>query len=109
MIGLVGLAHGVSHFSQLLLPPLFPWLKEALSASYVELGFLMTIFFVVSCSVQTLSGFLVDRFGPRPILFAGLTLIGLAALGYALSTGYWFMAACSVVVQGDIPAGDEFE
>ena len=97
VIGLVGLAHGVSHFSQLLLPPLFPWLKEALSASYVELGFLMTIFFVVSCSVQTLSGFLVDRFGPRPILFAGLTLIGLAALGYALSTGYWFMAGCSVV------------
>eukprot|EP01041_Mallomonas_annulata_P023379 gene23381-biopygen16334 len=28
LIGLVGLAHSVSHFSQLLLPPLFPWLKE---------------------------------------------------------------------------------
>ena len=30
LIGLVGLAHGASHFSQLLLAPLFPWLKEAL-------------------------------------------------------------------------------
>ena len=29
VIGLVGIAHGVSHFSQLLLPPLFPWLKDA--------------------------------------------------------------------------------
>ena len=28
LIGLVGLAHSISHFSQLLLAPLFPWLKE---------------------------------------------------------------------------------
>ena len=27
VIGLVGIAHLVSHFSQLLLAPLFPWLK----------------------------------------------------------------------------------
>ena len=97
VIGLVGLAHGVSHFSQLLLAPLFPWLKDALDASYTELGFLMTIFFVVSCTTQTISGFIVDRFGPRPILFAGLTLIGLAAFGFSISTGYWMMAAFSVL------------
>ena len=38
VIGLVGLAHGISHFSQLLLAPLFPWLKEAFAVSYVERG-----------------------------------------------------------------------
>ena len=75
VIGLVGIAHLISHFSQLLLAPLFPWLKDAFNASYTELGFLMTMFFVVSCAVQTTSGFLVDRFGPRPILFAGLALV----------------------------------
>ena len=53
--------------------------------SYAELGLLMTIFFVVSCIVQTLSGFVVDRFGPRPVLFAGLALLGLAAFGFAAS------------------------
>src|SRR3954463_16039632 len=74
LIGLVGLAHLVSHFSQLLLAPLFPWLKDAFHASYIELGFLMTLFFGVSCAVQTVSGFLVDRFGPRHILFGGLAL-----------------------------------
>ena len=97
VIGLVGLAHMISHFSQLLLAPLFPWLKDEFNASYTQLGFLMTIFFVVSCAVQTASGFLVDRLGPRPILFAGLTLIGLAAFGFALSPNYWTMAACSVL------------
>jgi MFS family permease len=97
VIGLVGLAHMISHFSQLLLPPLFPWLKDAFHASYTELGFLMTIFFVTSCTVQTASGFLVDRLGPRPVLFAGLALVGAAAFGYAWSPDYLTMALCSVV------------
>ena len=97
VIGLVGGAHLISHFSQLLLAPLFPWLKDTFNASYAELGFLMTVFFVVSCTVQMLSGFVVDRFGPRPILFGGLALLGLAAFGYAISTSYWMMAGFSVL------------
>ena len=97
VIGLVGVAHMISHFGQLLLAPLFPWLKEAFQVSYTELGFLMTLFFVVSCAVQTTSGFLVDRFGPRPILFAGLALLGLAAMGYASSTSYAMLAVSAIV------------
>jgi MFS family permease len=97
VIGLVGMAHSISHFSQLLLAPLFPWLKEAFAVSYAELGLLMTIFFVVSCIVQAASGFWVDRYGPRPVLFAGLTMIGLAALGFAASTSYSMLALFSVL------------
>jgi MFS family permease len=97
VIGLVGIAHLISHFSQLLLAPLFPWLKDAFQVGYTELGFLMTIFFVVSCAVQAGSGFVVDRFGPRPILFGGLALLGLAAFGFAASTSYAMLAAFSVL------------
>ena len=97
VIGLVGTAHLVSHFSQLLLAPLFPWLKDAFGVSYIELGFLMTLFFVTSCAVQAASGFVVDRFGPRPVLFGGLALLALAAFGYASSTQYWMLAAFSVL------------
>lgn len=97
IIALVGLAHAVSHFSQLLLAPLFPWLKDAFGVSYTELGALLTIFFVVSSAVQTASGFVVDRFGPRPVLLGGLSLLGLAALGYASSTSYAMLAAWAVV------------
>ena len=96
-MGLVGLAHAISHFSQLLLAPLFPWLKVEFGVSYAELGFLLTIFFVVSCAVQAMSGFWVDRYGPRPVLFGGLVLVGAAALGYASSTSYAMLAVFSVV------------
>lgn len=97
MIGLVGLAHAVSHFSQLVLAPLFPWLKTEFNVSYTELGLLLTIFFVVSSAVQTASGFVVDRFGPKPVLLGGLALLGLAALGYASATSYAMLAASAVV------------
>jgi MFS transporter, FSR family, fosmidomycin resistance protein len=92
LMSLVGTAHLISHFSQLLLAPLFPWLKDEFAVSYTALGLLMTIFFVVSCAVQALSGFAVDKHGPRPVLFAGLACIGVAAAGYSVSTSYWMLA-----------------
>lgn len=97
LISLVGLAHMVSHFSQLLLPPLFPWLKEAFAVSYAQLGFALTVFFVVSCAVQAAAGFLVDRWGPRPVLYAGLACIALACAGYALSPSYAWLVFFSGV------------
>lgn len=97
LVGLVGVAHGVSHYSHLLLPPLFPWLKVAFDVSYAELGLLMTVFFVVSCGVQAAAGFWVDRYGPRPLLLAGLACIGVAACGFAASTGYWMLALFAVL------------
>jgi len=97
LIGLVGLAHAISHFAQLVLPPLFPWLKDAFDVSYTELGAVLTVFFVVSCVVQAAAGFVVDRLGPRPVLFVGLSLLALAVIGYALAQSYWMLLACAVV------------
>lgn len=97
LIGLVGLAHAISHFSQLILAPLFPWLKDAFNVSYTELGAVLTVFFVVSCLVQAASGFIVDKLGPRPVLFVGLGMLGLAGLGYATAQSYWMLLASAVV------------
>ncbi|MDN4587490.1 MFS transporter [Xenophilus aerolatus] len=97
LIGLVGLAHGISHFSQLILAPLFPWLKDAFDVSYTELGAVLTVFFVVSCAVQAASGFIVDKMGPRPVLFVGLGCLGLAAFGYAMAPNYWALLPCAVL------------
>lgn len=97
VIGLISLAHGSSHFFHLILPPMFPWLKAEFGFNYAELGLLMTIFFVVSCIVQASSGFLVDRIGARPVLFAGLGLLSLAALTYSQSNGYAMLVLGAVI------------
>ena len=97
VIGLISLAHGSSHFFHLILPAMFPWLKDAFALSYAELGLLMSIFFVVSCIVQASSGFLVDRIGARPVLFAGVGLLALAALTYSQSNGYAMLVLGAVI------------
>jgi FSR family fosmidomycin resistance protein-like MFS transporter len=89
VIGLISLAHSFSHFFQLAMPPLFPFLKEEFGVGYAELGLLTTLFYVASGLSQTPSGFLVDRFGARPVLFAGLGLLAGAILLCGLAPSYW--------------------
>jgi len=97
VIGLISLAHGSSHFFHLILPPMFPWLKDAFALSYAELGLLMSVFFVVSCIAQATSGFLVDRIGARPVLFSGIGLLVLAALIYSQSNGYAMLIVGAII------------
>ena len=87
-IGLIGLAHGTSHFFHMLLPPLFPLFIRDFGFSYSELGLLVSTFFVISGIGQALAGFLVDRVGARPVLFAALACFALAALAAATASGY---------------------
>ena len=69
---LIGVSHGASHFYQLALPPLFYLINASEGISFALLGALTAAFYVASAVCQPLSGFLVDRFGARTILLAGL-------------------------------------
>ncbi len=88
VISLIGFAHGTSHFFHLLLPPLFPWLMPEFGLSFTQAGLIMTFFFVVSGVGQALSGFIVDRVGPRRVLLAGIACFVLAALLLSVANGY---------------------
>lgn len=99
VIGLVGLAHGISHFYHVILAALFPWLIPQFQLSHVEVGLLMTVFFVVSGIGQALAGFVVDRFGARAVLFSGVGLLGVSALVLAGAQHY------PVLVAGAMLAG----
>ena len=88
IIGLVGVAHGGSHFFHLVLPPLFPLLKLAFGVSYTELGLLISVLFATSGLCQTPAGFLVDRIGAARVLAAGLALLGAGAILASLAPVY---------------------
>ncbi|MBC7943881.1 MAG: MFS transporter [Burkholderiales bacterium] len=97
VIGLVGLAHGTSHFFHLMLPPLFPWLMKDFNLSYTEAGLLMTTFFVISGIGQALAGFVVDKTGSRPVLFFGIGLLALSGVILGLSNSYAMLMLTAAV------------
>ena len=97
VIGLVGLAHATSHFSHLLLPPLFPLLMAEFGLSFAQVGALVTAFFVVSGVGQAASGFVVDRMGARPILFGSIFLFALSAAVAAGANGYAMLMLSAVL------------
>ena len=104
VIGVVGLAHATSHFSHLLLAPLFPIFMKEFNLSFSDVGLLMTVFFVISGTGQALSGFVVDRIGARPVLFGAISLFLLAALTGTVAQGYWGLMGVAVLAgMGNAP------
>ena len=75
VIGLVGIAHALSHLLQLALPPLFPLLRNEFGVSWTLLGALVGVFYAASGAVQVIAGFCVDRFGARPVLLGGIAML----------------------------------
>ena len=61
VIALIGTGHATSHFLQLVLPPLFPLMRDALGVSYAALGLVLTLFYVLSAVLQPFAGFIVDH------------------------------------------------
>jgi MFS transporter, FSR family, fosmidomycin resistance protein len=97
VIALVALAHGSSHFFQIILAPLFLLIKDDLGVSYAALGFVMTLFYAVSAVCQPLAGFVVDRYGARAVLIAGVGLLAAGTLLQGMADSYAMLVAGALV------------
>lgn len=98
VIGIVGAAHGGSHFFQLVLPPLFPVLQATFGVSFTELGLLASLLFATSGLCQTPAGFLVDRIGAARVLACGLALLGSGALVASVAPTYLALLPAAVLL-----------
>jgi len=94
----ISTAHWVSHFHIFVLPMLFPFLKEQLGVGYIELGFALTVFAVISALTQAPIGYVADHIGARKILLMGLTLGGCALIMLSLHLSYPWLIASTVLL-----------
>ncbi len=88
-IGLIGFGHFLSHFYMFGLAPLLPLFHRDLGVSYTELGIILTAYNVAIAALQTPMGVLVDRFGARRVLIAGMFLTAAAFALAGFATSYW--------------------
>jgi MFS family permease len=98
MIGSVSLAHCISHFYMLVLPPLFAMVQAEYGVSYTELGLCFTVFNGASALLQTQAGFLVDRGNARLTLVIGLLIEAAAFVVAASVHSYWMLVAMFAVM-----------
>ncbi len=75
-------AHFLSHYYMIVLAPLFAFVRADYRVSYTDLALALTAFNVVSALLQTPAGFLVDRYGSRLVLIAG---VALGAVSFAVA------------------------
>jgi len=94
----ISTAHWVSHFHLFVLPMLFPFLKGQLGVGYIELGFALTVFAVISGLTQAPIGYLADHIGARKVLLMGLTLGGVALIMLGLHLSYSWLIASAVLL-----------
>src|ERR1700719_3297796 len=97
-LGLVSMAHWVSHFHMFVPAMLFPFLKDQLGVGYIELGFALTVFAIISGLTQAPMGYLADHIGARKILLMGLTLGGFALIMLGLHLSYSWLIASAVLL-----------
>ncbi len=97
VIALVSLAHASSHFYHLVIPSLFPWLMPAFGLDFVDAGLPVTIFFVVSAFGQSASGFLVEKFGGKAVMYGGLILLAGSSFVLGSAMNYWMIVSAAIL------------
>ena len=93
IVGVVSAAHFVSHYYIILLAPLLPFVRADYGVSYTEIGLALSAFNVVSATLQTPAGFLVDRLGARILLICGLVIGAGAFMIAGLVHSFWVLVA----------------
>jgi len=97
IIGIIAIAHGSSHFFQLVLASLFPFLMQDFNLTYQQVSLPVTLFFVISGFGQSFAGFAVDKFGAEKVLIFGQSCLVIAGFTLALSPNYLILFAVAAI------------
>ena len=96
-VSLVTAAHFMSHFYQLVLPPVFGMMAARHGVGFTELGVVVSTFAIATSIAQTPVGFLIDRLSPARILALGLGLLGLSVALYGVAPSFWMLLPLAAI------------
>ena len=92
----------LAHFSHHLIPglliPLLPYIRDDLSLTYTQTGWLVSAYSLAYGISQLPAGWLADRIGPRIVLTVGVAGVGVAGLLIGLAPTYVILALLLVLL-----------
>jgi ACS family hexuronate transporter-like MFS transporter len=83
LLAVMTLAHAVSAFCNLSIPPLTPFLRDELNLTHAEVGLLMSFIYIGVVSSSLFFGWITDLLGERRALTLGLGIQGVFMIGFA--------------------------
>lgn len=89
VIGLITVAHFLSHFCMTALVPFYTVISSEIGASWTNLSWGIVAYVICTGILQTPMGFLVDRVGGRKALIGGLTLLAIGIGSISFVTQLW--------------------
>ena len=92
------LAHFSHHLITALLIPLLPYIRDDLSLTYTQAGWLISANSLAYGISQLPAGWLADRIGPRIVLTIGVAGVGVAGLLIGLAPTYVMLALLLVLL-----------
>lgn len=98
VIGLVSSAHFFSHYFYISLQPLFLLIQADIGLTFTQLGLIVTVFAFTSAIGHYPGGILVDRFGPRYFIIAGLIISSLTIIAMSFAPNYLTMLLLAAVI-----------
>jgi MFS family permease len=92
------LAHLSHHLIPGLLTPLLPYIRDDLSLTYTQAGWLVSVYSLAYGVSQLPAGWLADRIGPRIMVTIGVAGVGAAGLLIGFSPTYVMLAVFLVLL-----------
>lgn len=91
IILILGALIALSPFSIDMYLPAFPAIAESLNTNTAQVGYSLTSYYAGLCAGQLIYGVLIDRFGRKKPLIAGLLIYLIAGVGCALAPDINFL------------------
>lgn len=94
IVGVIVIAIVCNYLDRQLLSILKPEVLSHFGIGDIEFAWILNIFLICYAVMYPVSGVLVDKFGPKPVMFGGIVAWSLACIGGGLATDVWQFAIC---------------